>query len=96
MPEALDVTCPCCQATLKVDPETGTVVWVDKKKAPARDFDDLVSRVRSQKSQLDEKFQRSVQQTRHSREILDKKFEEARKRAEADPGSRPPHPFDNE
>ena len=65
MPEALDVTCPCCQALLKVDPETGAVVWVDKKKAPAKDFDDLVSRVRSQKSQLDEKFERSVQQTRH-------------------------------
>jgi hypothetical protein len=96
MPEALDVTCPCCQALLKVDPETGGVVWVDKKKAPAKDFDDLVSRVKSQKSVLDEKFQRSVQQTRHSREILDKKFEEARRRAEADPGGRPPHPFDNE
>src|SRR6185295_1750586 len=33
MPEALDVTCPCCQALLKIDPETGTVVWADKKKA---------------------------------------------------------------
>jgi hypothetical protein len=96
MPEALDVTCPCCEATLKVDPETGSVVWVDKKKAPARDFDDLVNRVRSQKSQLDEKFQRSVQQTKHAREILDKKFEEAKKRAASDPGGRPPHPFDNE
>ena len=36
MPEALDVTCPCCEALLKVDPETGAVVWVDKKKGPAR------------------------------------------------------------
>jgi len=96
MPEALDVTCPCCEAALKIDPETGSVVWVDKKKAPAKDFDDLVSRVRSQKSQLDEKFQRSVQQTKHAREILDKKFEEAKKRAASDPGGRPPHPFDNE
>jgi len=96
MPEALDVTCPCCEAALKIDPETGSVVWVDKKKAPAKDFDDLVNRVRSQKSQLDEKFQRSVQQTKHAREILDKKFEEAKKRAASDPGGRPPHPFDNE
>ena len=96
MPEALDVTCPCCEAVLKIDPETGSVVWVDKKKAPARDFDDLVDRVRSQKSQLDEKFQRSVQQTKHARELLDKKFEEAKKRAASDLGGRPPHPFDNE
>lgn len=96
MPEALDVTCPCCEAQLKVDPETGAVVWVDKKKAPAKDFDDLVSRVGRNKSVLDEKFARSVQQTRRASEILDRKFEEARRRAEADPGAKPPHPFDND
>lgn len=96
MPEALDVSCPCCGSLLKVDPETGSVVWADKKKAPAKDFDELVSRVQTQKSQLDEKFARSVQQTRHQREILDKKFEEARRRAAADPTGRPPNPFDNE
>jgi hypothetical protein len=96
MPEALDVSCPCCGALLKVDPETGSVVWVDKKKAPARDFDDLVDRVKSQKSILDEKFARSVHQTRHQREILEKKFEEARKRANENPDVRPPNPFDNE
>ena len=96
MPEALDVTCPCCEALLKVDPETGAVVWVDKKKGPARDFDDLVSRVQSQRSALDEKFARSVQQNRNQREILEKKFEEARRRASADPNVRPPNPFDNE
>jgi hypothetical protein len=96
MPEALDVTCPCCAALLKVDPETGSIIWVDKKKEPARDFDDLVSRVHSQRSVLDEKFARSVNQTKHSKDILDKKFEEARKRAAADPTGRPPNPFDNE
>jgi len=96
MPEAMDINCPCCGALLKVDPETGSVVWADKKKAPAKDFDDLVSRVQSQKSVLDEKFARSVQQTRNAREVLEKKFEEARKRAAADPTVKPPNPFDNE
>ncbi len=97
MPEALDVTCPCCGALLKVDPETSSIVWVDRKqKGPARDFDELVNRVQSQKGVLDEKFARSVQQTRHQKEILEKKFEEARKRAAADPTGRPPNPFDNE
>jgi hypothetical protein len=96
MPEALDITCPCCGALLKVDPETGSVVWADKKKAAPRDFDDLVKGVESQKSRLDEKFARSVEQTRHSKQILEKKFEEARRRAAADPTGRPPNPFDNE
>jgi hypothetical protein len=94
MPEAIDITCPCCEAMLKVDPETGSVIWVDKKKAPAKDFDELVNRVQSQRSLLDEKFARSVQHNKNSREILDRKFEEAKKRAEADPGGKPPNPFD--
>jgi molecular chaperone GrpE (heat shock protein) len=96
MPEALDVSCPCCGALLKVDPETGAVVWADKKKAPARDFDELVSRVASQKAGLEDKFARSVAQTRNQKDILEKKFEEAKKRAAADPTGRPPNPFDNE
>jgi len=96
MPEALDVACPCCGALLKVDPETGSVVWADKKKAPAKNFDELVSRVQSQKSVLEDKFARSVAQTRNQKDILEKKFEEARKRAAADPTGRPPNPFDNE
>ena len=54
MPEALDVSCPCCGALLKVDPETGAVVWADKKQAPAKNFDELVSRVASQKDVLEE------------------------------------------
>lgn len=95
MPEALDVACPCCGAELKVDPETGAVVWSERAHAPAKSFDDLVSRVHSQKSRLDEKFARSVAQTRHQKDILDKKFEEARRRAAGTPG-KAPHPFDNE
>ena len=79
-----------------MDPETGAVVWADKKKAPAKSFDDLVSRVEAQRSVLDEKFARSVQHTKRAGEILEKKFEEARRRAEQDPDGKPPHPFDNE
>jgi hypothetical protein len=95
MPEALDIVCPCCDALLKVDPGTSSVIWADKKKPRPKDFDDLVRRVDSRRSVLDQKFARSVQQTRHSSEILDKKFEEARKRAESDPKP-PPHPFEND
>ena len=96
MPEAIDVTCPCCGALLKIDPGTGAIVWTEKKKEPAKDFDELVTRARSHKTTLDEKFQRSVRETRNQKEILDKKFEEARRRAALDPNERPPNPFDNE
>ncbi len=96
MPEALDITCPCCQATLRVDAETGAVVWVEERKGPAHDLDELVSRVRSAKGTLEEKFARSMSQARNQKQILDKKFEEARRRAEADPNKKPLNPFDLE
>jgi uncharacterized Zn finger protein (UPF0148 family) len=96
MPEALDVTCPCCGGQLKIDPETGAVVWADRKKEPVKSFEDLLSNVSSQKSVINEKFARSVQQNRNQREILEKKFEEAKKRAALNPNERPPNPFDNE
>ncbi len=94
MPEALDVTCPCCGSTLKVDPGTGAVVWVEEKKGPARDLDDLVNRVHSARSQLDDKFTRSMKQNANRKDILERKFEEAKRRAEKDPGGKPPNPFD--
>jgi molecular chaperone GrpE (heat shock protein) len=94
MPEAMDIECPCCGAALKVDPETSSVIAVRKKQGPAKSFDELVDRVRTQKSQLDDKFARSVQQSRNQKEILEKKFEEARKRAAQTPDKRPPNPFD--
>lgn len=96
MPEALDVTCPCCQAALKVDADTGAVVWVEEKKGPAHDLDELVDRVKSAKGALEDKFARSMNQTRNQKDILDKKFEEARRRAAADPNKKPINPFDLE
>jgi hypothetical protein len=96
MPEAIDVTCPCCDAKLKVDPETSAVIWVEQKKGPAKNFDDLVGRVASQKSSIDLKFARSVQQTKRAKDILDRKFEEAKKRAAETPDIKVPHPFDND
>lgn len=94
MPEALDVKCPCCEAQLKVDPETGAVVWAEKKKGPAQDFDELVARVHSNRNELEDKFARSMQHNRNQRQILDKKFEEAKKRAAENPDVRPLNPFD--
>jgi hypothetical protein len=96
MPEAIDVTCPCCEAVLKVDPETGAVVWVDggRKKEPARDFDELVDKVRASRSSLDEKFERAARMNASAKDVLAKKFEEARKRAALDPDAKPPNPFD--
>ena len=79
---------------LKVDPATGAVTWIDEKKGSTRSFDDLVDRAQSRKGILDEKFARSVQQTKHSKEILEKKFEAARKRAADEPDKKPPNPFD--
>jgi hypothetical protein len=51
---------------------------------------------RKEEDLVAEKFARSVEQTKHQHTILDRKFEEARKRAALNPNERPPNPFDNE
>ena len=61
-----------------------------------QDFDELVNRVASNRSQLDDKFARSVQQNRNSKDILEKKFAEAARRAALDPNKKPHNPFDND
>ena len=97
MPEALDVDC----LSWRIAPQGGrrdrSVVWVEKKKEPPGDFDDLVSRVASQKTGWTRSSRARWEQTRHSRTSWRSKFEEARKRARPEnPNERPPNPFDNE
>src|SRR5258708_22222916 len=67
MPEALDVSCPCSCALLKVDPETGAVVWADKKKAPANNFDELGSPVAPHSNLPEHKSAPSARHTRNQK-----------------------------
>ncbi len=89
---AFEVTCPCCGATLKVDAETRAVI---SHTAPVRPktFNDIEEAARAMKEQdtlRESIFRQSVEAQKHSADLLNKKFEEALRKAKETPDTGKP------
>ena len=96
MPDTIRVTCPCCETLLVVDPDTGTILREERKtRREHASLDDALGSLRSQKKEAAEKLARAMDEAKHRQEILEKKFEEARKKA-SESDAPPPRPFDND
>lgn len=94
--ENLNVTCPCCQAKLKVDPVFGTVLAHEAppKAGPNVDLENAHGILEEQQRQREDKFADSWFQETHKEDILTKKFEEAMKKAKDAPAGKPIRDFD--
>ncbi|HKQ59716.1 MAG TPA: hypothetical protein VJS92_00445 [Candidatus Polarisedimenticolaceae bacterium] len=91
---ALDVTCPCCSARLKVDAASGEVLASERPKVDAsKSFEDAWNNVRSGAQRRQDAFAKAFDRTQHLDELLGKKFDEAKKKAEQD-DSKPFNPLD--
>jgi hypothetical protein len=91
----LEITCPCCQARLTVDPQLGVVLGhTEPLRAPKVDLDH-VDRVLSEQARLrEEKFRQSVEAERTKEEVLNRKFTEALKKTKDQPVEKPLRDFD--
>src|SRR5215470_8983603 len=87
-----EVECPCCQATLKVDPATRAVIHHKEKEKPKtyEDWGQAISRVKGEAAQRESAFQKSFEAHRAQPEVLSKKFHELFKQAKENPDTRPP------
>jgi len=97
MAQLLEVQCPCCEATLKVDPATGAVITHKEKERPkpVEDLAAAVAKIKADEAARGAKFQAQVDRERASKEILSKKFDELLKQAKDDPNKgKPFKPFD--
>jgi hypothetical protein len=94
--ENLDVTCPCCQAKLTVDPILGAVLSHEAppKAGPNVDLTDAAGILAEQNRQREDKFKDSWFQESNKEDILTKKFEEAMKKAKDAPVEKPIRDFD--
>ena len=94
----LTLRCPECQADLKIDSETGAVIFhKPAKKPPAagKDFEKLLKELDEEKSQAEEIFEREVAAHKNRDRLLEEKFAEALRRAEESPDDEPPpRPWD--
>ena len=82
-----EVACPCCGASLKIDVDAKAVISHTPKAVP-KTFDDIEHAARAMKEQDSRKesiFRQSVEAQKNSADLLEKKFQEALKRAKEAP-----------
>ena len=94
MDDRIQVCCPCCNNQMVVDVATGEVLSEERPKKPAKSFEDALSDVRSGSEKRENAFSKAFDRTRHLEDVLDKKFEEARKKSKDHDDSRPYNPLD--
>jgi hypothetical protein len=89
---AFEVTCPCCSAVLKVDPETQAVIAHTPAVKPKMfgDIEEAARAMKEQDSRRESIFRQSVEAQKHASDLLEKKFQEAVKKAKESPDTGKP------
>ncbi|PYX24790.1 MAG: hypothetical protein DMG82_07290 [Acidobacteria bacterium] len=87
-----EVTCPCCNAVLKIDPGTKAVIAHTAAVKPKmfNDMEEAARAMKEQDSRRDSIFQQSMEAQKHSAELLEKKFQEAVRKAKETPDTGKP------
>ncbi len=78
------IICPCCEATLTVDAQTGVMISHEEKGKPLASFDEMVKGLDKQKQMREQIFAQELSSMKDRDRILEEKFQEAMKRAEKD------------
>ncbi len=87
-----EVVCPCCGGLLKIDSDTKSVIAHTAKAVPKM-FEDLEAAARAMKDHDNRKesiFRQSVEAQKNQSDVLEKKFQEALKRAKETPDTGKP------
>ena len=82
--EKFSVICPCCEAALTIDAQTGAVLAHEEKKKVHGSFEDLKGELSKQKELRDQLFSQEMSSLKDRERLLDEKFKEAMKRAEGE------------
>ena len=93
----VEVRCPCCEATLQIDPELKVVIsHQEHKKPPAiEDIGAAVQKLKGEEARRGEVFQKSFDDHKSHHKVLERKFDELLKQAKETPDApKPPRPFD--
>ena len=91
-PQIVEVECPCCGATLRIDPQVRAVVSHKEKEKP-RPIEDLstaVERLRGESARREEVFQKQMAEQKSHQQILSRKFDELLRQAKEQPDLTPP------
>ena len=78
------VICPCCEATLVVDAQTGALISHEEKAKPLASFEEMAKQMERQKQTREQVFAQELGSQKDRERILEEKFREAFKRAESE------------
>jgi hypothetical protein len=86
-----EVGCPCCGAVLKIDSATHAVISHVSPVKPKTfaDFDAAAKAMRDQEGRKESLFQQAVAAEKNKADLLEKKFQEAVKKAKESPEEGP-------
>jgi hypothetical protein len=79
--EKFSIICPCCEATLTIDAQTGAILSHEEKKKAHGTFEDLRGNLDKQKELREQLFAQEMSSQKDRERLLDEKFKEAMKRA---------------
>jgi len=93
----IEVKCPCCDATLHIDPELKAVISYEEAEKPhvVEDIAVAVQRLKGEEARRAEAFDKSFAEHKSHQQVLERKFDELLKQAKDKPEAPPPkRPFD--
>lgn len=82
--ERFSIVCPCCEATITVDSQTGAILAHEEKKKIHGSFEDLKGELSKQKEHRENIFAQEMSSMKDRERLLEEKFQEALKRADTD------------
>ena len=87
----IQVTCPCCESRLTIDT---ALVAVLEHKVPARphpvaQLKDAPKMLKEEANRRDEKYQQILEAEKNKGKVLDRKFQDLLKKAQAEPITKP-------
>ena len=87
----IQVICPCCGATLTIDPSLPAVLdhKLPSKPQIAAKMEDVPRIVKEEASRRDEKYQQLAEAEKNKGKVLERKFQELLKKAKEEPLTKP-------
>ena len=82
--EKFNIICPCCEATLTIDAQTGALLAHEEKKKVHGSFEDLAGELSKKKELREQLFAQEMSSMKDRERLLEEKFQEALKRADTD------------
>lgn len=90
----IELTCPCCKATLEVDTKAAVILSHQEAKKDALSFEDRLAALDNEQSERNEKFAEIEKAEQARKETADQRFADLLEKAQSEPLEKPVRDID--